>query len=104
MSQGPPGSGGPRRSGQPSRVSAPMGRAWGDRLRGLTSGVRAEPGIVALAAALGAAYAVYAVLRHVHFQTGLDLTIFDQAVWHLSRFEEPASTMKGVPNLWGDHF
>ena len=73
-----------------------MGRAWRDRLRGLTSGVRAEPGIVALAAALGVAYAVYAVLRHVHFQTGLDLTIFDQAVWHLSRFEEPASTMKGV--------
>ena len=33
-----------------------------------------------------------------------DVAIFDQAIWHLSRFEAPASTLRGIPNLWGDHF
>ncbi len=33
-----------------------------------------------------------------------DLGIFDQAIWHLSRFEEPASTIRGYANLWADHF
>ncbi len=33
-----------------------------------------------------------------------DISIFDQAIWHLSRFQLPASTIRELPNLWGDHF
>lgn len=65
--------------------------------------VRSEPWMVALAGLVGAAYAVYAVVRHEHFQTGFDLAIFDQAVWNLAHLREPASTVKGIPNIWGDH-
>jgi uncharacterized membrane protein len=51
------------------------------------------------------AYALYAVFRHWHFQSGgYDLGIFDQAVWHLSRFETPASTIAGHSSIFGDHF
>jgi len=51
------------------------------------------------------AYALFGVLRHWHFgSSAFDLGIFDQAVWHLSRFETPASTIVGLPNLFGDHF
>lgn len=33
-----------------------------------------------------------------------DLGIFDQAVWSLSHFQVPLSTVRGMPNLWADHF
>ena len=33
-----------------------------------------------------------------------DVSIFDQAIWHLSRFQLPASTIREMANLWGDHF
>ena len=33
-----------------------------------------------------------------------DLGIFDQVVWHLSRFEAPASSVRGFSNFLGDHF
>ena len=50
-------------------------------------------------------YSAVAVLRHVHFRTqAFDLGIFDQAIWHYSRFEAPASTIRGEANLLGDHF
>lgn len=58
----------------------------------------------ALALACGAAYVLTSVLRHRHFDSSLDLSIFDQAVWHLSRFEPPASSIRGFTNLFGDHF
>jgi len=32
-----------------------------------------------------------------------DVSIFDQAIWHLSRFELPASLVRLISNLWGDH-
>jgi len=32
-----------------------------------------------------------------------DVSIFDQAIWHLSRFELPASSVRMISNLWGDH-
>jgi hypothetical protein len=38
------------------------------------------------------------------FASGVDLVIFDQAIWHLSRFERPESTVRGLSNLFGDHF
>lgn len=50
-------------------------------------------------------YASMSLLRHWHFgSSGYDLGIFDQAIWHYSNFETPASTIRGVSNLWGDHF
>lgn len=43
--------------------------------------------------------------RHITFDTyARDLGIFDQAVWHLSHFQAPASTIRGVETLWADHF
>jgi len=32
-----------------------------------------------------------------------DVSIFDQAIWHLSQFELPASSVRSISNLWGDH-
>ncbi|HEY6361542.1 MAG TPA: DUF2079 domain-containing protein [Vicinamibacterales bacterium] len=58
-----------------------------------------------MAALVGSAYALYGLFRHWHFgSSAYDLGIFDQAVWHLSRLEAPASTIRGVSNLFGDHF
>lgn len=51
-----------------------------------------------------AAYAISAVVRHWRFDSSYDLAIYDQAVWHLSRFEPPASSIRGMTNLFGDHF
>ena len=50
------------------------------------------------------AYGAIAVLAHWHFNSSYDLAIYDQAVWHLSRFESPASSFRGMTNLFGDHF
>ena len=58
----------------------------------------------ALAAACASSYALTAVFRHRHFDSSVDLGIFDQAVWHLSRFEAPYSSIRGFANLFGDHF
>src|SRR5689334_18858265 len=56
-------------------------------------------------ALFAAAYSVYGVIRHWHFgSSAYDLGIFDQAVWHLSRFEPPASTISGFTDILGDHF
>lgn len=33
-----------------------------------------------------------------------DVTVFDQAIWHLSHFQIPESTVRNISNLWGDHF
>ncbi len=65
--------------------------------------VGGNPGVLLAAAAVGVVDSVAAVLRHVHLQSGFDLAIFDQAVWHYSRFEAPFSSIKGE-NLLGDHF
>lgn len=47
--------------------------------------------------------AVASVIRHVHLQSGFDLAVFDQAVWHYSRFQAPFSSLKGE-DLLRDHF
>lgn len=49
-------------------------------------------------------YSALGLFRHWHFGSGYDLAIFDQAVWHMSRFEAPASTISGYTNILGDHF
>ena len=61
--------------------------------------------LTALPLSFGSAYALFGLLRHWRFESGAyDLAIFDQAVWHLSRLEVPASTINGFDNLFGDHF
>ena len=54
--------------------------------------------------AMAAAYAAVGLFKHWHFDTSLDLGIFDQAAWHASRFEIPGSTISGYRNILGDHF
>jgi uncharacterized membrane protein len=55
---------------------------------------------------------VLAVELYLRFENGYDLAIFDQAVWHLSRFEWPETTLVvddaairiPLDSVWGDHF
>ena len=70
-----------------------------------TALTRTQRALVALLA-LGCAtsYSLTGIFRHRHFDSSLDLGIFDQAVWHLSRLEAPASSIKGMPSLFADHF
>jgi len=50
-------------------------------------------------------YSVLSILRHSHFDSNTwDLGLFDQMVWHYSRFEAPASTSMMLQNSLGDHF
>ena len=55
---------------------------------------RSERRVLAVIVAFfGVAYALYGLFRHWHFgSSAFDLGIFDQVVWHLSRFEAPASS------------
>src|SRR5262245_40139394 len=57
-----------------------------------------------LVAAFAAGYSAFGLIRHWRFESSYDLAIFDQAVWHLSRFQAPASSIRGYSNLLGDHF
>lgn len=53
----------------------------------------------------GVAYGLYGLFRHWNFgSSAFDLGIFDQVVWHLSRFETPSSSIRGFSNFLGDHF
>jgi len=50
-------------------------------------------------------YSVLSILRHSHFGSNTwDLGLFDQMVWHYSRFEAHASTSMLLQNSLGDHF
>ncbi len=51
-----------------------------------------------------AAYAVLGIARHRTYRsTGFDLGLFDQVLWHAGRLERPASTLKGLHWILGDH-
>ena len=51
------------------------------------------------------AYLVFSLVRYDQFaHSGFDLGIFDQVVWHYSRFEAPSSSVKDLDYIWGDHF
>jgi len=53
------------------------------------------------------AYSTFSLVRHAHFESGgYDLGLFDQAIWHYSRFEAPVSTvyLAGPANVLSDHF
>ena len=65
---------------------------------------RRQGGIWFVACAFAVGYSAYAILKHRHFGSSYDLAIYDQAIWHLSRFEPPASSFRGMSNLFGDHF
>jgi uncharacterized membrane protein len=57
------------------------------------------------AGAAAAFFAAIAIYRHDRFATGgYDLGIFDQTIWGYSRFHIIRNTVKGVPDLLGDHF
>jgi len=51
-------------------------------------------------------YSALSILRHLHFESGWDLAMFDQAVWLYSRFHAPNVTLRfNEPvSLLGDHF
>jgi uncharacterized membrane protein len=61
--------------------------------------------VVALAGIFAVLYSLYGLFRHWHFgSSAYDLGIFDQVVWHLSRFETPSSSVRGFPHFLADHF
>ena len=68
------------------------------------SALRTEPALVAFVALAAIAYSVFSLVRYEQFAHGFDLAIFDQVVWHYSRFEAPASSVKNLESIWGDHF
>ncbi|MDQ2761626.1 MAG: DUF2079 domain-containing protein [Actinomycetota bacterium] len=76
-----------------------IGRSWARPCGALGR----EPGLLALAGVIAMLDSVLSVVRYVHFLAAYDLAIFDQVVWHYSRFEAPFSSIKGE-NLLGDHF
>jgi uncharacterized membrane protein len=64
-----------------------------------------DPAIWMLSGAFAVAYSLYALVRHWHFHSSAyDLGIFDQVIWHLSRFERPASSIAGHASIFSDHF
>lgn len=65
--------------------------------------LRREPWLAVVVLLIAAGDAIFCVLRYANFRTGTDLSLFDQAIWHYSRFEAPISTIKGF-SLLGDHF
>lgn len=73
---------------------------------------RSEPLLVGAVGLAALAYSVLAVQLYHRFENGYDLAIFAQAVWHLSRFEYPETTLvvddaaRLIPldSIWGDHF
>lgn len=63
------------------------------------------PCLVGWVLLLAAVYATVGVARHETFRsTGFDLGLFDQVVWHLGNGDEPASSLKDLPSIFGDHF
>jgi uncharacterized membrane protein len=60
---------------------------------------------VAWASVAAVFYAWVSIYRHDRFASNAyDLGIFDQTIWGYSRLEIARNTVKGVPNLLGDHF
>ncbi len=90
----------PRRLGDLTAAALPVRRRRLDARR-LT--LEALP--VACASTAAAFYAWASIYRHDRFASGAyDLGIFDQTIWGYSRLEIVRNTVKGVPNLLGDHF
>lgn len=43
-------------------------------------------------------------IRYNSFGNGFDFSVFNQAIWQLSHFQIPESTIRAVQYTWGDHF
>lgn len=72
---------------------------------GVLAALRAEWPLVVLVGLFSCAFAVPGLARHAQFLSGgYDLGIFDQTVWQYSRLQAPENTVRGVPNILGDHF
>lgn len=60
--------------------------------------------VLLLIAGYFALFATLSLLRYSNFRAaGVDIAIFDQVLWLLSRFKGTTSTIRGM-NLFGDHF
>ncbi len=63
-----------------------------------------DAGAFVVASSGWAIFSAISVYRHDRFASGgFDLGIFDQTIWGYSRFEIVHNTVKGIPNLPGDH-
>jgi uncharacterized membrane protein len=61
--------------------------------------------LLALFFLMALAYSLMCLFRHWHFESsGYDLGIFDQMIWHYSRFERACGTVNPFNNMLGDHF
>mgnify|MGYP001606160809 FL=1 len=61
--------------------------------------------IYILIAFFAIAYSVYAIIQHNNFGShAYDLGIFDQAVWHYSKLQWSANSVRDIGNILGDHF
>ena len=60
--------------------------------------------VTILVAVFAVIYSLEGLVRHWNFGSSFDLAIYDQAVWHFSRLEIPTSSIRGYPNIFGDHF
>ncbi|MBN1288261.1 MAG: DUF2079 domain-containing protein [Actinobacteria bacterium] len=59
--------------------------------------------LIAVIAAYTALFVTLSLHRYLNYRhSGLDIAIFDQAIWKLSRFSGPSSTIRGM-SLFGDH-
>jgi len=59
--------------------------------------------VIILMAAYAAAFATLGVLKYANFRSSnIDNAIFGQALWLMSRFKAPISTIRGA-NIFGDH-
>lgn len=77
-------------------------KAYFDTIR---TWVKDNPAFCIAASLLGLMYLSLSLLRHWHFGSGgFDLGIFDQAIWHYSRFEVPMGTIRITDHLLADHF
>jgi uncharacterized membrane protein len=95
------------------RLAAPSTSTLARPFRAAFASVRSEPAPYLLALGAAVVYAAVAVVQTTHFENGYDLAIFDQTVWHYSRFELPRSTLLvhlpwnpaiHIPYVLGDHF
>jgi uncharacterized membrane protein len=75
----------------------------GPSSRPLRRRILSDPVLLVMVGVMALAGAVASVLRYVNLGSGLDLSLFDQAVWHYSRFQAPFSSIHGE-DLLGDHF
>lgn len=67
--------------------------------------IRGNVAIILIVTLSAVSYSTLSLLQHWRFEShALDLGLFDQAIWCYSRLTPARSTVRGFPNLLGDHF